>query len=308
MSIYSESKLFLEESIGSILNQSFDNFEFIIINDNPEKLINKDILDKYSKKDSRIIAINNKDNIGLTKSLNLGLKLAKGKYLARMDADDIAYKDRLFYQYSFMEENSNLVASGSFIKIFGKIKRLDNSLPTSPSDFANALFLHNPLPHPTSIIRNDILQENRITYDEGLRYSQDYGLWVTLSDYGKLSNIPKVLLKYRVNDSQISIKNKSEQINCAQTIRKKYLYKELEKVNITISNLTLEEAYEKVNSVDFDRIKKSYILLLLFLSFNKTSFFMFFKMLLNINFKILYMHRKTILQRVLFKNIYPSYL
>lgn len=306
--IHKEPIDWIIESINSILNQTFNDFEFIIVNDNPSGKEHQELLHKFEISNKRIKVIFNQDNLGLTKSLNVALKVAKGKYIVRMDADDIAHRDRLVHQYSFMEENRHLIASGSFIKFFGKLSRLENTLPTSSTDFANTLFLQNPLPHPSSIIRNDILKANGIKYDESLKYAQDYGLWVTLSDYGALSNIPKTLLKYRVNDSQVSIKNKIEQIYCAQIIRKKYLVKELGKINITINNLTFEESYKKINSIDFDRLKKSYILLVLFLSFDKTPILSITKVLLNVNLKILYIHRKIILQRIIFKNKYPPYL
>ena len=89
MSIYSEKEEWIKESIDSILSQTFRDFEFIIINDNPKRKQNENLLLEYSQKDNRIIVITNKENIGLTKSLNKGLSIAKGKYIARMDADII---------------------------------------------------------------------------------------------------------------------------------------------------------------------------------------------------------------------------
>ena len=89
MSIYKEPVEWMRQSIDSILNQTFTDFEFVIVNDNPIRSENRDILDEYSKKDFRIIVLSNDENIGLTKSLNKGLRISKGKYIARMDADDI---------------------------------------------------------------------------------------------------------------------------------------------------------------------------------------------------------------------------
>src|SRR5690625_452840 len=93
MSIYNEDMLWLRDSIESILNQTYQNFEFIIINDNPSNDINKVILKEYIKKDNRIKIIENDTNLGLTLSLNKGLRESTGLYIARMDADDIAHKD-----------------------------------------------------------------------------------------------------------------------------------------------------------------------------------------------------------------------
>ena len=96
MSVYSEPKEWLISSINSILNQSFSDFEFIIINDNPTRSINSIVLNYFAITDSRVKIFENKSNIGLTKSLNKGLKLTEGKYIARMDADDISLPDRFF--------------------------------------------------------------------------------------------------------------------------------------------------------------------------------------------------------------------
>lgn len=100
MAIYNEPVEWMRQAIDSILYQSFKDFEFIIINDNPIRVENKEILDEYSAKDSRVIVVLNEENIGLTKSLNKGLAIASGEYIARMDADDIAMPERLRMQYS----------------------------------------------------------------------------------------------------------------------------------------------------------------------------------------------------------------
>lgn len=123
MSVYNSEK-YLEDSIKSILNQSFKDFEFIIVNDcsndNSLKIINK-----YKENDVRIRLINNSKKINLANSLNKCLKVAKGKYIARMDADDISIKNRLEIQYNFMEENEDIfLCGGSAIVIneYGKKK------------------------------------------------------------------------------------------------------------------------------------------------------------------------------------------
>jgi len=211
MSVFNEKEEWLIKSISSVINQSFKNFEFIIINDNPKRGLNDDILNNFRLKDNRIIIIKNNKNIGLTKSLNIGFKKAKGKYIARMDADDISFPERFLKQFNFMENHKQHVACGCFISVFGKINRDDKSLPTNFNQFKNILLIKNPLPHPTAFIRNKIIKENKIKYDENLKYSQDYGLWAELSKHGFLTNIPEILLRYRVADNQISIKNKTEQ-------------------------------------------------------------------------------------------------
>ena len=308
MSIFNEKEDWLIKSISSIINQSFKNFEFIIINDNPNRELNDHILNKFRLKDSRIIIVNNNENIGLTKSLNIGFKKAKGKYIARMDADDISLPERLTRQFYFMETNKKVVACGSFIRVFGKINKTDKSLPTNYNQFKNILLIKNPLPHPTAFIRNEIIQKNKIKYAENYKYSQDYGLWAELSSYGFLTNIPEVLLHYRVADNQISIKNKKEQTLCAQSIRLELLKRELKNTHIhfdinSLSHMSIN-IYNKLDRNEY----RSYLLLLLFLSYINYTVKDIFLLIYRVNVKVLIVNFKLIIQRVLFTRLYQPLL
>ena len=102
MSVYNEPTEWITQSIDSILNQTFRDFEFIIINDNPEREENESLLNSYSQKDKRIVVIKNEQNLGLTKSLNIGINEAKGDYIVRMDADDYSFPERFEKQVQFM--------------------------------------------------------------------------------------------------------------------------------------------------------------------------------------------------------------
>jgi glycosyltransferase involved in cell wall biosynthesis len=308
MSIFNEKEDWLIGSISSIINQSFKDFEFIIINDNPNKELNDHMLDKFRLTDSRIIIVNNNENLGLTKSLNIGFKKARGKYIARMDADDISLPERLARQFDFMENNKEIVACGSFIRVFGKINKTDKSLPTNCNQFKNILLIKNPLPHPTAFIRNEIIQKNNIKYDERYKYSQDYGLWSELSIYGFLTNIPEVLLHYRVADNQISIKNKKEQTLCAQSIRRELLKRELKNIHIqfdinSLSHLALK-IYNKLDKNEY----RSYMLLLLFLSYINYNVKDVVLLIYRVNAKVLVLNFKLIVQRVFFSRQYQPLL
>jgi glycosyltransferase involved in cell wall biosynthesis len=119
MAVYN-SENYLSKTIKSVLNQSFKYFEFIIINDGSNDNSRK-IINKFKKDDKRIILIDNKENIGLTKSLNKGIKIASGKYIARIDSDDISLPDRLKIQYTFLEKNPKyFLIGGNIIIIDGK--------------------------------------------------------------------------------------------------------------------------------------------------------------------------------------------
>lgn len=228
MSVYEEPIEWLEESIKSILNQTFVDFEFIIILDNPNYEKGLAFLREMEKSDFRVKLILNKQNVGLTKSLNIGLKLAKGKYVARMDADDISYADRFQKQFDFMENNIETVASGSGIKRFG-IQSNTSIFESDPDEISinftcPSPFL-SPIAHPTAFIRRDILVQNNIQYNENYRTAQDYGLWSELLFVGKLSNLKEVLLDYRTSENQITSKKRGDQLLVVNEIIKKHIEK-----------------------------------------------------------------------------------
>lgn len=236
MSIYNESEKWLRESIESILNQSFVNFEFIIINDNPDRELNNLLLNEYKSNDIRIIIIKNEINIGLTKSLNIALKLAKGKYIARMDADDISSLDRFSKQVNFLDSNKKYIACGSnYININksgGKEKKI--KLPETDAAIRSRIVLNNPIAHPTLMFRKDIISLNNLIYDESLKYSQDYKFIFDLSQLGKLYNHQELLLKYRINENQISKKYSKDQKYYGNRVRELIIINTLKKLNIDI--------------------------------------------------------------------------
>lgn len=234
MAVFSEPENWFRESIDSVLNQTFIDFEFIIINDNPQSDLNKQILEEYKIKDSRIVIIENDINIGLTKSLNIGIKSATGKYIVRQDADDISYEHRFEEQYKFMELNPDCVVSGSYMLNFNDIDKASRvvSFPLNDIDIRNSLFILNPISHPTVIIRSSVLKDNNILYNENIRFAQDHKLWCDLSDLGSLKNLDKVLVKHRVSDRQISTSKIKEQTEFSREIRKRYFTKVLNSESI----------------------------------------------------------------------------
>lgn len=252
MSIYSEEEEWIRESIDSILNQTFSDFEFIIINDNPNRDKNKSLLAEYTQIDNRIIIITNEENIGLTKSLNKGLRIAKGKYIARMDADDISLPTRFQKQVDFLYNNPEYIVCGTNISYFGETKmflysdwiKLDNDAIKAQLIF-NSCFAH-----PTVMIRRDILLNHNIFYDENYKQAQDYRLWEQLYNLGKYKNLEEKLLKYRISFNQVSNKNNSNQIFLGQKIRRRIIQKWLNSINILCDDNNLEK-YIKIENRDF---------------------------------------------------------
>lgn len=231
MSVYKEPIEWLRLSIKSILKQTFTDFEFIIICDNPLYTEGISILKEYAMSDRRIILIFNETNIGLTKSLNKGLVISKGKYIARMDADDISLPVRFERQYDYMESHPYVIVLGTNIKYIGKgawHKFNDFFSLTNEAIRAQMLF-DNALVHPSVFIRKSVLDKNKIKYDESYRHSQDYRLWEQLMEYGEFANLPDKLLNYRISPNQITSSRTDSQSISADIIRSRLQKSWLEK-------------------------------------------------------------------------------
>ena len=203
---------YLTKAIKSILAQAYRDFEFLIIND--ASIDNSgEILKNFAAKDKRIILINNKKQLGLTKSLNKAIRQAKGKYIARMDADDISLKNRLEKQTSFLEKNQNIAVLGSWVVLIdekGKELKVKKTLCGYKNILSN-IIKANPFIHPTLVFRKDIFDKVGL-YDVSFPYAQDYELMLRIAKKYKVDNYPEVLLKYRIGaDKSISVKNLKKQ-------------------------------------------------------------------------------------------------
>ncbi len=218
MSVYNSST-HLMEAIDSILNQTFIDFEFLIINDGSTDTTSN-ILE--SLKDHRIRIVKNSTNKGLIYSLNKGLSLSKGKYIVRMDSDDISHPNRLQKQWNFMEKNSYTDICGSFSNVIGT--REVRRPPTNYIKCWLELLVNNVISHPSVIIRRDSLIKNNLFYSNEYLHSEDYDLWVRCSmKKMRIENIAEVLLYYRIHENQVSQKYLTIQLHAAKEIRKKYL-------------------------------------------------------------------------------------
>lgn len=210
------SEQYLKDTINSVLSQTFTDFELIIINDGSTDA-SESIIKSYS--DERILLVNNEENLGLIKTLNKGLGICRGKYIVRMDSDDIMIETRLEDQFKFMEKHPEIIASGTALR---RIGRLSGSYfpPKTDKLIRETLFLGSPIPHPTAIIRREILCKYNIEYDINYLHLEDYELWYKLSSYGKLANLNKRLLLYRISETQISTKYNNKQERGKKEFRK----------------------------------------------------------------------------------------
>tara|TARA_Y100000310_G_scaffold96038_1_gene93804 strand:+ start:498 stop:1505 length:1008 start_codon:yes stop_codon:yes gene_type:complete len=215
MSVYNGEN-YLGEAIDSILNQSFTDFEFIIINDGCTDS-SRDVITSYS--DHRIRLIDNQRNIGLTRSLNKGLELAQGEYIVRMDADDISLSKRIEKQVSFMHNNLSIDVCGSWIKYFRNGNKIVFRSPSDPEEIKANLFFRNIIFHPTVIFRKKLPNGDRVFYNENYLRAQDYELWSRISQLSNISNINEVLVKHRSHENTIFKTDRKGQIEAANKVR-----------------------------------------------------------------------------------------
>jgi len=220
MSVYNGG-LYMRSAIDSILEQTFRDFEFIIVNDG--SLDNtREILVEYTKKDPRIVLVNNGNNIGLTRSLNKGLKIAKGELIARMDADDLSFPQRLERQMKILEGNKNVGAIGSWYYIINENGEIiGNCQPPANNIRIKKAFLNSaPIIHSSLMVKSKVL-ENVGFYDEEFRYAQDRDLLLRIAKKYELMVITEYLVEYRNNKNSISLQKEIEQKKfCLKAIKR----------------------------------------------------------------------------------------
>ena len=197
MPVYNVNKQYLRESIESILNQTFTDYEFIIIDDGSDENI-EDIVNSYN--DSRIRFYRNEKNLGVAKTRNRLLDLATGEYLANQDADDISLPERLQTMVDFLDNNPNVGVCGCNIKMIPENNELHYP---EHVDFLGMLN-GGSMANPTLMFRKEILEKYSLKYDEAFVSAEDYNLLSKLIKVCNLYNIQKVLLHYRNTAGSLS--------------------------------------------------------------------------------------------------------
>jgi len=205
---------YLKQAIESVLDQNFSDFEFIVIDDGSSD-DSLEIVDSFAKKNPRIKIVKNENNLGLQKSLNRGMRKADGKYIARIDHDDIWYdRDKLQKQVNFLQQNSSYALVGTAALCIDSDGKEINSLQykTSDQEIRYYMLLSNQFAHPSVLIRKKYLEEVGF-YSEDKKYKnvEDYELWLRLGKKYKLANLSDYSLKYRINPKGISLKNQFRQ-------------------------------------------------------------------------------------------------
>lgn len=251
MPVYNAEK-FLPEAIKSVLAQTYTDFELLIINDGSTDRSREIIL---SFCDPRIRLIDNEKNMRLVFSLNKGLQLAKGKYIARQDADDIASPKRLKKQIEYLEKNPQIVLLGSWAEIIDERGKLISvwKRPTGHCSIVWRLLFNNCLVHSSVMFpRDNVLKVGG--YNSSTVYGQDYDLWVRLSKVGKIKQLPEVLLKHRVSSESISVKHSKEQSVTREQVAFNYVKSMLPKIDY--HDLTHFLKRTKSNDLEYRQIKE----------------------------------------------------
>lgn len=214
------SARFIKDALDSILSQTFQDFEFVIIDD-----VSTDgtlaILSEYTQKDNRIRIIKNEKYMGLIFSLNRGIQECVGEYIARMDSDDIAIKDRLEKQVAIMEANPDICVLGGALTY---IDASGNDLGiVRHCDLAGKL-KGCPLLHPTVVMRRKTLIQNNFYYLEKYRFAEDYFLWLQISKKGKISAINDVIIKYRLNNNAAKVRHLKKILRATLRVKKDAIF------------------------------------------------------------------------------------
>ncbi len=215
MPVYNTKEDYLREAIESILNQTYRDFEFIILNDGSTNNDVKDVILSY--KDKRIKYVENKTNLGLVETLNKGIALAIGTYIARMDSDDISLPERFEKQMIYFENNPEVsLVSANAVNFPCKSKMVQYP---EHVDFLTIL-KGCWIVHPLVMFRKADFEKYDLKYDLNYAHAEDYELWSRATKYLKFANLKDILLKYRVHSESISNSKHKQQIRVTKKVRK----------------------------------------------------------------------------------------
>jgi glycosyltransferase involved in cell wall biosynthesis len=230
LAVYNGEK-YLKEAIDSVLFQTFTDFELVIINDGSTDSTSGIIL---GYRDPRIVYLENETNKGLIYSLNRGLSVSRGKYIARMDGDDVALSKRLQLQYDYLETHPEIGICGSNIEAFFSTKRKSMIVRFPETDELIRAFIlfQSPFCHPAVMMRKELIEKNNLRYPGEFLHAEDYALWIALLKYTKAYNIPQTLLRYRIHEKSITASTKTDKTFINSVLIQNQYFQEK---NITIS-------------------------------------------------------------------------
>ncbi|WP_191016996.1 glycosyltransferase family 2 protein [Treponema zioleckii] len=249
MPVYN-GEAFLNEAIDSVINQTFSDWEFIIINEFGSNEKATTILRDYEKKDSRIKIVQNTERLRISASMNVGIDNAKGKYIARMDADDICAPNRLAIQHEYMEQHTDIDICGIKPTLFGEANwewKVETDSETLKSD---TLFF-TPFVHPTIMIRKESLEKQHLRYDKNFHYTEDYEFFERAAYSLKYANITdQSLYRYRMHSKNATNVGGDEGVKNYLSVQKRAF----ERLGLHFSeediSMLCVHTYKKEDSVD----------------------------------------------------------
>lgn len=259
MPAYNAEK-YIAEAIKSILNQTFSDFEFIIIDDgSTDRTVN--IVNSFS--DERIRFFQNESNLGVAETLNRGLDLASGQYIARMDSDDISLPERFEMQASFMDEHPEIAVLGAGIELFGA--QTGKRVFSGQNELLKIdLLFGNCFAHPAIMMRASCFGDGKFCYDRSFNQIEDFELWDRVSRCYKMASLSEVLLKYRIHPGQVTQKVSEVKKRQIRELKERqlrqleisYTQEEFEQfVQYCLGEFTAEEDSVRCLSSFFDKIK-----------------------------------------------------
>lgn len=203
---------YLREAMDSVLSQTFNDFELIVLDDcSPDNA--EELLDMYD--DPRIVRYKGEKNRGLSNVLNVGIDMARGKYIARMDSDDLSMPDRLRIQVDYLETHPEIDLVSAGMQLFGAKDEVWIRENNPEKVKINALF-HAPVLHASSVWRKESFEKHGLRFRQEMVPAEDYDLWTRAMLKGlKLVNLPEVLYKYRIHDTQSTLQTEK----CAEKCR-----------------------------------------------------------------------------------------
>lgn len=238
------AEAFIEGSVRSILQQTFTDFELLVIDDGSTDRT-PEILRGFT--DPRLRLEPNGRNLGLIATLNRGLDLARGRYIARMDADDLALPARLEKQYACMEARPDVGVLGTWVRTLGLDEDYDITFGRGHDYIRFRLFFSNYLHHPSVMLRKSVLDTHGIRYGDYL-HIEDYEMWLRIAEYARIDILPEILLRYRIHGNNISMVNKDFQENHSARMRRRQV--ESLGISVTDAEWVLYEAFLERTPVD----------------------------------------------------------
>lgn len=214
------SEKYIGEAIESILNQTFTDFELLVLNDSPNNKELEKIVKDYAKKDKRVKYMKNPKNLGVTESRNKLLKACTGEFIACMDSDDISMPTRFQKQIEYMEKHPECGVLGTGYKLFGT----EEYTKKFPEKITILRLLQGcTIANPSVLMRKSVLDKNNITYDNNYNWCEDYEFWSRVVFFTEIHNLDDILLKYRWHGENISVEHAKKQKELADQVKQNIL-------------------------------------------------------------------------------------